>query len=271
MVCLLAPAFFTLTATAQIKKLPKIKPVPQLNVIDSTNHVKLMRIDIWTDIVCPWCYIGKRQFENALAKFEHAKDVEIVFHSFELDPQAKTDAGMDSYDLLAKKYGVSRERSKEMHDQVAERAAGEGLTYNMDKLIPTNSFNAHRLIQLAGKHGKQAAVVENLSAAYLTNGRHIGSSETLLEVAAQTGLDSAEVKAMLQGDAYAQDVRADEEMAQKIGIRGVPFFVVNNKYGLSGAQGTATFLEVLQKTWDEMPAELKNADGKTCTPEGECK
>lgn len=210
----------------------------------------MIKVEIWTDILCPWCYIGKRQFERALEAFPHKDEVEVVYHSFELDPDAAKDPGMDSFALLANKYGVSREKAADMHRNVSERAAGVGLEYHLDISKPTNSFDAHRLIHFAAAKGRAHPMVEKLSAAYLTEGKHIGDPAALKAIAAEAGLDPAEAEEVLQSDAYAAEVRADEQEAGALGIRGVPFFVFDRKYGVSGAQGSETFLQVLKKARD---------------------
>lgn len=211
----------------------------------------MLKIEIWTDILCPWCYIGKRQFEHALEQFPHKNEVELLYRSFELDPNARKEPGMDSYELLAKKYGVTHEKAAEMHKNVTARAADVGLEYHMEITKPTNSFDAHRLIHLAAAHGLQGEIVEKLSAAYLTEGKHIGRKDTLQAIGVEAGLAPAEVQEMLAGEAYADAVRADENLAQQLGIQGVPFFVIERKYGASGAQGTEVFRQLLEKTWEE--------------------
>ena len=214
----------------------------------------MLKIEIWTDILCPWCYIGKHQFERALAQFSYKNEVDVLYHSFELDPNAAVEPGMNSYELLAKKYGVTPEKATEMHRNVSERAANVGLEYHMDITKPTNSFDAHRLIHLAAAHGLQHKMIEKLSAAYLTEGKHIGRHDTLLALATEIGLDNQEVSQMLAGDAYADAVRRDEQEAAQLGIRGVPFFVFERKYGASGAQGEEVFRQMLEKTWAEFEA-----------------
>jgi len=213
----------------------------------------MIKVEIWTDILCPWCYIGKRQFEQALEQFSHKDEVEVQYHSFELDPNADRDPGMDSFELLAKKYGVTREKAADMHRNVSERAAGVGLEYHLDVTKPTNSFDAHRLIHFAASKGRAHEMVEKLSAAYLTEGKHIGDPGSLQAIAAAAGLDTHETAEVLNSDAFAAQVRADEQEAGQLGIKGVPFFVFDRKYGVSGAQGSEVFGEVLKKAWGEVP------------------
>lgn len=210
-----------------------------------------MTIEIWSDVLCPWCYIGKRQFENALAEFPHREKVDVIWKSYELDPNSPKNQGIGSYDMLAKKYGVSREQSIEMHNNVTERAKSLGLEYNFEKVLPTNSFDAHRLTHLAKEHNLQYEMIERLSKAYFTNGKDISKYEVLKELAKEIGLDENIVSKMLNNNEFSKEVRADEQEAKNLGISGVPFFVLNRKYGISGAQGSQVFLEALNQAWDE--------------------
>jgi predicted DsbA family dithiol-disulfide isomerase len=225
-----------------------------------------MKIDIWSDVACPFCFIGKRHLEAALEKFPQRDEVEVTWHSFELDPGAQTDYKENQYELLAKKYGMSIEQAKENTERVEASGAAAGITFDFDKVIPTNTFNAHRLIQLAAKHGKQNEVEELLFSAMFTEGKHIGRVETLEAIAASAGLDTAGV---FESDAYTAEVRADQKEAQAIGIRGVPFFVFDRKYAVSGAQPVNVFEQTLQKVWEESrPADV--APGGVCE-DGVCK
>ncbi len=222
-----------------------------------------MRVDVWSDVVCPWCYIGKRRLEAALERFPHRDRVEVVYHSFELDPNAPKQATMPMNELLAKKYGMSPAQAAQMQAQVTATAAQDGLDFHLDKAAPTNTFDAHRLLHLANARGKQAALKEALMAAYFTEGRHVADADTLASVAVAAGLDEAEVRATLADPrAYADAVRADEGRARQYGIRGVPFFVLDEKYGVSGAQPAETLLAALSRAWSERPPEV--ADGATC-------
>lgn len=217
-----------------------------------------MKIDIWSDVACPFCFIGKRHLEAALAQFPNRNEVEVTWHSFELDPGAQTDYKEDQYELLAKKYGMSKEQAIASTERVKTSGSAAGIRFNFDKVIPTNTFNAHRLIQLAAKHGKQDEVEEKLFTAMFTEGKHVGHTATLEAIAAETGLDTAGVFA---SDAFMEEVRADEAAAQSLGIRGVPFFVFDHKYAISGAQPVAVFEETLQKVWEESrPADVTPGD-----------
>lgn len=210
-----------------------------------------MKVEIWSDFVCPFCYIGKRRFEAALQSFPNKQDVEVVFRSFELDPGAKRDYGHDVHDMLASKYGMSREQAKGMNDNVTAQAREVGLTYNMDTAVPTNTFDAHRLAHFAGRQGKMAEMTERLFKAYFTDSLHLGDRETLAKLAEEVGLDREKAAAMLEGEQFSQEARADEEEAMRLGVRGVPFFVIDRKYGVSGAQPTEVFMSALQKAWEE--------------------
>jgi predicted DsbA family dithiol-disulfide isomerase len=228
-----------------------------------------MVVEIWSDIVCPWCYIGKREFEKALNQFEHKEDVEVIWKSFELDPYSPKESTLDSYDLVAKKYGFTREKSIAMHQNVVQRASQIGLKYNMEKVKPSNSFDAHRLTHLAISHGVQNELVEHLSAAYFTEGKQISNPDSLVSVGIAAGLDANEITRMLESDSYSDDVREDENEAKTLGISGVPFFVINRKYGISGGQPSEVFLQNLNQIWAETPY-IKEGEGAVCTPEEGC-
>lgn len=210
-----------------------------------------MKVDIWSDVRCPFCYIGKRKFEMALAQFEHKDKVEIEWHSFELDPNAETMLDKSPYDYLAERYGKSREWAIGTHEQVAQTAAEVGLTFNFDQSIMANSFDAHRLIQLAKANGLSDQVEENLFKAHFTDGKNIADHGVLIEIAKASGLDALETEVMLKSNDFTDEVRYDEKTAQNIGISGVPFFVINQKYGISGAQSPETFLGALVKAEEE--------------------
>ena len=210
-----------------------------------------MLIEIWSDIICPYCYIGKRRLEEALAKFQHKEEVKIEYRSFELNPDAKVHYEEDNIELLSKKYGTSKEQIKAMNLQLTEQAKEVGLTYYLDKIKATNTLNAHRLIHFAKQFGKENEMVERLFKAYFTEVRHVGEMKTLIELATEIGLDQQKVQSMLNSNEYEADVRAQEQDAQQIGVTGVPFYVINRKYAISGAQPSDVFLEVMEKVWIE--------------------
>ena len=210
-----------------------------------------MKIDIWSDVVCPFCYIGKRRLEAALAEFPHRDDVEVAWHSFELDPTAEAAPAGSLPDRLAKKYGMSREQAVASQENLSANAATVGLDFQWGKAQPGNTFDAHRLIHLAGASGLADAAKERLLRAYFTEGRPIGDRATLVELATEVGLDPTVVRQVLESQDYAEAVRADEEQARAYGINGVPFFVLDGRYGISGAQPTEVFTEALTQAWTE--------------------
>jgi predicted DsbA family dithiol-disulfide isomerase len=210
-----------------------------------------MKIEIWSDIACPWCYVGKRRFEQALSQFEHRDDVEVVWRSFELDPSAPRGYEESQAELLAKKYGMPVEQAQAMNARMTGEAKKEGLSFDFEKSQPGNTFDAHRLIHLAAAHGKREAMVERLFAGYLTEGAAIGEKDTLQRLATEVGLDAEQVREVLDGSAYADAVRADEGRARTFGISGVPFFAIDERYGVSGAQTPDVLLETLRQAHGE--------------------
>lgn len=234
-----------------------------------------MTIDIWSDIMCPFCYIGKRKLEKALEQFPQKDNVNIIWHSFQLDPNMKSMPGTDIYSYLADRKGQTRAWAVKMHEQVTASAQAEGLTYNFDKAIIANSFDAHRLIQMAKTKRLGDEAEEQLFSAYFTEGGNVADKETLVEIGGNIGLEKAEVAKMLEGKEFAAEVKEDIDKAQAYGINGVPFFVLNNKYGISGAQPSEVFLRGLQQAWNEYAAEQPTpstdiTDGAVCTPGGDC-
>lgn len=210
-----------------------------------------MKVKIWSDVVCPYCYIGKREFENALSQFEHKDEVEVEWKSFELDREAPVRSPDDMYDHLAKKYGRTREQAKEMVSGVVDRARSVGLAYDMEHTIMGSSFDAHRLIQFAKTKNKGNEAEERLFKAHFILGEHIGDRAVLKKIAEEIGLDGKEVEEVLASDTFTEAVHADEYEAQQIGVGGVPFFVLDDKYAVSGAQSSDHFLGALQQAWTE--------------------
>jgi predicted DsbA family dithiol-disulfide isomerase len=203
-----------------------------------------LTVEIWSDVVCPWCYVGKRRFEKALAGFEHRDDVEVVWRSFELDPNAPAEREHSGAEHLAAKYGMSLEQAERSNAQMTELAASEGLEYHLDRTRGGNSFDAHRLIHKAAGEGLQDAMKERLMRAYFTDGAAIGDPATLGRLADDLGVEP------LTGDEFGDAVREDEQLALRIGIQGVPFFVLGRRYGVSGAQPAELLLQALEKAWD---------------------
>ncbi|QSF46077.1 DsbA family oxidoreductase [Paenibacillus tianjinensis] len=210
-----------------------------------------MRIDVWSDYACPFCYIGKRRLEHALSQFADRDKVEVVFRSFQLDPSARTDETRDIHDMLASKYGMTRDKAQAMNAQLADQASGVGLQFNFDTVVPTNTFDAHRLNHYADTKGKAKEMTERLLKAYFTDSVNIGDRKVLAGLAAEAGLDAAEALAVLENGAYADEVEQDIAAAQQLNVTGVPFFVFNNKYAVSGAQPGPVFTEVLDTVWAE--------------------
>jgi len=213
-----------------------------------------LTVEIWSDVVCPWCYVGKRRFEHALEQFAHRDDVELIWRSFELDPSAPPERADSSAEHLAAKYGMSVEQAERSNAQMTELAAGEGLEYHLDRTRGGNSFDAHRLIHLAAAKGRQHAMKERLMRAYFTESEPVGDRDTLVRLATEVGLDGEQARAALEGEAYADAVHADEELAARIGIRGVPYFVLDRRYGVSGAQPAELLLQALDKAWEARAA-----------------
>jgi len=210
-----------------------------------------MKIEIWSDFVCPFCYIGKRKLEEALAVFTDKERVELEFKSFQLDPNAPLYTGQNFYESMAKKFG-SVEQSKQMTAGITEQAKLVGLDFRFDTMKPTNTFDAHRLTKFAAEKRKGAVLSEKLLYANFTDSKDIGSIETLLEIAEEAGLDKNDVLAVLQDEqAYKKEVYADIEEARQFGITGVPYFIFNRKYAISGAQPTEAFTQALNKVWEE--------------------
>jgi predicted DsbA family dithiol-disulfide isomerase len=244
------------------------------NNIHKNTEMK-MQVEIWSDVMCPFCYIGKRKFEAALSQFSEKNNIEVIWKSFQLNPEMKTDVNKNSIVALAVHKGISITESKEMHQYVIEMAAKAGLHYQMEKTISANSFNAHRLTHFAKSKGKQLEVEEKLFEAYFILGKNIDDINTLVNIGELAGLESEALLKVLQGNEYADDVRRDVYEAQQVGARGVPFFVFDRKYAVSGAQESDLFLQTLQKSfvaWKKNNPEksMNVIDGKVCEPEKGC-
>ncbi len=225
--------------------------------------------------MCPFCYIGKRKLEAALEEFPHKEKIEIVWHSFQLDPTIDSGQTGNLYDYLAERKGQSRAWSVQVHEQMSRSAKEIGLTYNFDKAVVANSFDAHRFIQLAKTRGLGDQAEEKLFKAYFTDGKNIADHSTLIALGTEIGLESDSVKQMLETGAFAKEVELDIKTAAAIGVRGVPFFVINERYSISGAQPSESFLVALNEAWkeyeSEKPIELvsgMNAD--SCSIDGNC-
>jgi len=231
-----------------------------------------MRIDIWSDVVCPWCYIGKRRLESALADFPHRDEVEIVWHSYQLDPGAPTEPTETAREMLARKYGMSPAQAAEAQGRVITLAAEEGMAWQHERSMHLNTRDAHRLIHLAADAGKQGEMKEALLQAYFGDARVVSDHDVLRQVAAGVGLDADRVEQVLSTREYDAAVDADIAQAAAYGATGVPFFVVDQKYGVSGAQPTELFTQVLERSWSEAHPVLETvggaSDAEACGPDG---
>jgi predicted DsbA family dithiol-disulfide isomerase len=232
-----------------------------------------MKVEIWSDIMCPFCYIGKRKFESALGQFQHRDNVEIVWRSFQLDPTVQPQDGKDVYTYLAERRGQSRDWSVKMHQSVVAMAKEVGLEYNFDKAKITNSYDAHRVIQLAKQHGLGDAMEERLFKAYFTEGEQIADHQTLARLAAEVGIRKDDVINALAQGSYNDAVARDIQEAQQIGVNGVPFFVLDRRYAVSGAQDPAAFLGALQKAFEDWQTNntdivADTAEGAACSVDG---
>ena len=208
-----------------------------------------MLVEIWSDVICPWCYIGKRQFEHALEGFEHRDQVEVVYRAFQLDPSFPQGETMDVADMLAGKMGMPREQAVEMNRQMEERAAGAGLEYDLEGGQVGNTADAHRLVHLAAERGVQGDVMEALYKAHFTDRRSVFDRESLVKVTEEAGLDAATARETLASERFASEVDNDQREARELGATGVPFFVIDRRYGISGAQPAETFAQALERAW----------------------
>lgn len=232
----------------------------------------IMKVEIWSDVVCPFCYIGKRKFEKALEGFAAKDKVEVVWRSFQLDPDLQAVPGQSVHEYLGSRKGVGAAGGKKMNDAMTAMAAEAGLHYDFDRAVMANTLDAHRLLHLAKEKGVQPQMKERLFRAYYTEGKNVGDLETLVQLGGEVGLDPAVVREALGGTAYVQAVRQDQLAAEGAGARGVPFFVFNDKYAVSGAQPSELFAQVLEKVWaEERPALLHGEDEGFCTVDGECR
>jgi predicted DsbA family dithiol-disulfide isomerase len=238
-----------------------------------------MRIEIWSDVVCPWCYIGKRRFEQALAEFDHRDQVEVVYRSFELDPRAPEQGTESVVEALGRKYGGGPAAGRQMVDQMTEVAAQEGLAFDFADAAHTRTLHAHRLLHLAlaeGGPALQSRLKEALLAAYFTEARPLGDHAVLRKVAVSAGLQPSRVDEVLRSEEYGDDVRADIEQARDYGITGVPFFVLDGRLGVSGAQPAEVFAQALDQAWGASRPALRVLPGgagideadAACGPDG---
>jgi predicted DsbA family dithiol-disulfide isomerase len=232
-----------------------------------------MKVEIFSDVVCPWCAVGKRRFETARERFEHGDEIDVVWRAYELDPQAPVLRQGDYVERLARKYGMTREQAVAANERLTAMAAAEGLDFHFERAQPGNTFDAHRLLHYARQAGPglQDALKERLFTAYFTEGAPIGEPTTLIRLAGEVGLDVDACADILGGDRYADEVRADERDALDLGVTGVPFFVVDGKFGIPGAQDADTILDVLERAWTKAhPLEMVHATGDGTSDGGVC-
>lgn len=231
----------------------------------------MVKVEIWSDVICPFCYIGKRKFEKALEGFSAKDQVEIEWKSFQLDPSLDNKDGLSVHEYLGKRKGGTTADGKRMNDQMAAMAKEVGLEYDFDNAIINNTINAHQLLHFAKTKGIQNQMKERVFRAYYTEGKDINNIDTLVQLAAELGLNEAETRKVLEDKVYANEVRDDQEHAYQIGVQGVPFFVFNRKYAVSGAQQPETFAQVLEKVWQEEKPTLIVEQGEgSCSVDGEC-
>ncbi|NIP62480.1 MAG: DsbA family oxidoreductase [Nitrosopumilaceae archaeon] len=209
-----------------------------------------MEVEIWSDVMCPFCYIGKRRFENALDDFEYNNEIKVTWRSFQLNPEMKTEPEADINEYLAKAKGWSVKQAQQMNQRVTDMAAEEGLEYNMNQAVVANSYDAHRLVQFSKDRGKANEMEEALFKAYFTEGENIADHQTLIDLAEAVGIDPTEAKSILESDKYANAVKHDIQLAQNINITGVPFFLFDRKFAVSGARETEVFLKALKQSWN---------------------
>lgn len=234
-----------------------------------------MKVEVWSDVMCPFCYIGKRKFELALEKFEHRDKVEVEWKSFQLNPNLVTDTSRSVNEYLAAEKGWTLEYTQQMSAYVSEMAQQVGLNYKLDKAVLANSMDAHRLSHLAKEYGKQDELEELLFKAYFIEGKNTADREVLKIMGGSLGIDAAEIDAMFDSEQYVSEVNQDILESQQLGVTGVPFYAFDRKYGVSGAQDVQAFLETLEKSYEEWGASQQKIEvsknGQACTPDGECK
>lgn len=211
-----------------------------------------MKIDIWSDIGCPFCYLGTTQLNQALAAFEHKGEVQVQHHSFQLDPSAPFETTETLNEMLSNKKGFSVEQADSMNQRVAAMFESAGLVMNYKQAVPVNTFKAHRLAHFAAQHGKQEAMQTRLFKAFFTDAKNVADTDTLVQLASDVGLDKEQARRALESDECMDSVKADIEQAARYGIQGVPFFIFNGKYAISGAQGSEAFSRALQQIWQDL-------------------
>jgi len=208
-----------------------------------------VKVEIWSDFTCPFCYMGKRKFEMALEQFTNKQFVQVQYKSYQLDPHAEHETNVQVRTMIMNKYNFSAEKTTKMMEQISREAASIDLELNFDSLVHTNTFHAHRLVKLAEKYGKDKLIIDLLFDKYFAKGKNIGKKSILLSIAKEAGLQQEEVDSLLCLNQFAKVVAEDEDIAKEIGINGVPFYVFNEQYAISGAQPVSVFVNVLEKVW----------------------
>src|SRR6187402_1019010 len=229
-----------------------------------------LKLEVWSDIACPWCYVGKRRLEGALEQFAHASEVELIWRAFELDPGApvERDRTLSHTEFIARKYGMSVAQAQKSTDHLVQLARAEGLAFDFVNIRSGNTFDAHRLVHLGHERGVQGAVQERMMKAYFEQAELMSDHGTLVRLATEAGLDASEATDVLASDTYAAAVRADEATARELGITGVPCFVLDRQFAVSGAQSSEVMLSALQQAWSERAPAPELAEGAVCGPDG---
>lgn len=246
-------------------------------MVQSKQHQneEVMKIEIWSDVVCPWCYIGKRRLESALEEFEHRNEVSIEWKSYQLDPEMETDTNLSIYDYLSKRKGIPYDQALAMGQNVSEVALEVELNYNLDKTIPVNTLLSHEVLHFAKDYNLQTETKECLLKAYFIEGKNLDDRSILINLAQEVGLDTKKLNEALENGSYTSAVQEDIKLGREFGLSGVPFFVFNRKYGISGAQTKEIFLKTLNEAYNDWVKQnpkikLEVMDGKTCQPGGTC-
>lgn len=229
-----------------------------------------LKVEIWSDVICPFCYIGKRKFESAVKQLEANDTIEITWKSFQLAPDMKTDTSISIDQYLAIHKGFSIEKAREMNTYVTQIAKQEGLTFNFDKSIVANTLLAHQMLHFAHTAGKQDITKERLLQAYFTDGKNLDDKQTLLALGAEIGLDVDALSQVLNSNTYVNEVEADIVEAQQLGVRGVPFFVFNRTHAVSGAQSVDVFVETIQQAMNQYAKDKMVSEGPVCDASGNC-
>ncbi len=231
-----------------------------------------MKIEIWSDFACPFCYIGKTRFEQALAAFKHKNKVDIVYKAYQLNPNAPKVMMGSADEAFAKSHNMTKEQAKERFKMFTQNAKTVGLEYRYDLIQMTNTFDAHRLAKWANTLGKEDVITSRLMKAYFTEGQNLADTKALINLAAEVGLDPKEAEKVLKNNEYSDQVTAQQQEARQLGVQGVPFFVINRKYGISGAQQTDYFTRALEQIWqEENPLQtLENQDKDASCDHDEC-